>query len=171
VILLEFWLGLTVRYRLSRRQRIERPSLGLVRDLLFGGSFRFDHLAFTFSPRSTRRRMVFNSQSSLSLSICYRVRLILIGSPITLGSAFTYQSLFFFRAGVRSGPSFLGDSPIRTRPATIMPIVESPLGCRESYWIGPDYRWLYASDRASQRCEGDPILGKQFRAGGGTVHT
>jgi hypothetical protein len=47
VVLLEFWLGLTVRYRLSRRHRIESPSIGLVRDLLFGGSLRFDHC---FSP-------------------------------------------------------------------------------------------------------------------------
>jgi hypothetical protein len=34
---------------LSRRQRIERPSLGLIRDLMLSGSFRFDHLAFTLS--------------------------------------------------------------------------------------------------------------------------
>jgi hypothetical protein len=34
VVCLEFWLGLTVRYRLPRRQRIESPSIGLVSDLL-----------------------------------------------------------------------------------------------------------------------------------------
>jgi hypothetical protein len=56
VILLEFWLGLTVRYRLSRRQRIESPSIGFVRDLSCGGSLRFDHLAFTFSPDLNRAR-------------------------------------------------------------------------------------------------------------------
>jgi hypothetical protein len=54
VVLVEFWLGLTVRYRLPRRQRIESPSIGLVRDLLLGGSLRFDHLAFTFSLSSTK---------------------------------------------------------------------------------------------------------------------
>jgi hypothetical protein len=42
---------LTVRYRLPRRQRIEGPSIGFVRDLLLGGSLRFVHLLFTFSPR------------------------------------------------------------------------------------------------------------------------
>jgi hypothetical protein len=44
VVLLEFWLGLTVRYRLSRRHRIECPSIGFVHNLLLGGSLRFDHL-------------------------------------------------------------------------------------------------------------------------------
>jgi hypothetical protein len=51
VVRLELWLGLTVRYRLPRRQWIEGPSIGFVRDLLLGGSLRFDHLLFTFSPR------------------------------------------------------------------------------------------------------------------------
>jgi hypothetical protein len=50
VVRLELWLGLTVRYRLPRRQRIEGPSIGFVRDLLLGGSHRFDHLLSTFSP-------------------------------------------------------------------------------------------------------------------------
>ena len=45
---------------------------------------------------------------------------ILIGSLIILGSAFTYYSLFFFRARVRPGSSFLGGSPIRTRPLLII---------------------------------------------------
>jgi hypothetical protein len=53
VVLLELWLGLTVRYRLSRRHRIESPSIGFVRNLLLGGSLRFDHLLFTFSPSSS----------------------------------------------------------------------------------------------------------------------
>jgi hypothetical protein len=51
VVRLELWLGLTVRYRLPRRQRIEGPSIGFVRDLLLDGSLRFDHLLFTLSPR------------------------------------------------------------------------------------------------------------------------
>jgi hypothetical protein len=51
VVLLEFWLGLTVRYRLSRHHRIESPSIGFVRNLLLGGSLRFDNLLFAFSPR------------------------------------------------------------------------------------------------------------------------
>lgn len=51
MVRLELWLGLTVRYRLPRRQRIEGPSIGFVRDLLLDGSLRFDHLLFTFSPR------------------------------------------------------------------------------------------------------------------------
>ena len=46
MVLLEFWLGLTIRYRLSPRQRIESLSSDLVRDLSLGGSLRFDHLAF-----------------------------------------------------------------------------------------------------------------------------
>jgi hypothetical protein len=52
VVLLEFWLGLTVRYRLSRRHRIESPSVCLVRDLLRGGSLRLDHFPFAFWPGS-----------------------------------------------------------------------------------------------------------------------
>ncbi|MGA7072742.1 MAG: hypothetical protein WBZ30_15145, partial [Bradyrhizobium sp.] len=51
VVRLELWLGLTVRYRLPRRQRIEGgPSIDIDLDLLLGGSLRFDHLLFTFSP-------------------------------------------------------------------------------------------------------------------------
>lgn len=44
VINLELWLRLTVRYLLPRRQRMERLSRSFVRDLLLGGSRRFDHL-------------------------------------------------------------------------------------------------------------------------------
>jgi hypothetical protein len=55
VVFLEFWLGLTVRYRLSRRHWIESPSTGLVCDLLRGGSLRLHHFPFAFSPSSTRR--------------------------------------------------------------------------------------------------------------------
>src|SRR3984957_4512395 len=54
VVRLELWLGLTVRYRLPRRQRIEGPSIGFVRDLLLDGSLPFDHLHFTFRPSSTK---------------------------------------------------------------------------------------------------------------------
>jgi hypothetical protein len=36
---------------------MKSPSIGLVRDLLLGGSLRFDHLVLAFSPSSTRRRM------------------------------------------------------------------------------------------------------------------
>ena len=36
MVFLEFWLGLAVRYRLPRRKRMKSPSIGLVRDLLFG---------------------------------------------------------------------------------------------------------------------------------------
>jgi hypothetical protein len=46
VVLLEFWFGLTVRYRLSRHHWIESPSIGLVRDLLLGHPLRFDHYSF-----------------------------------------------------------------------------------------------------------------------------
>jgi hypothetical protein len=38
VVLLEFWLDLTVRNRLPGCHRIESPSIGLIRDLLLGGS-------------------------------------------------------------------------------------------------------------------------------------
>jgi hypothetical protein len=51
---LEFRLGLAIRYRLPRGQRIESPSVGFVRDLLRGGSLRFDHLLFTISPMARR---------------------------------------------------------------------------------------------------------------------
>ena len=61
---------------------------------------------------------------------------ILIGSPIILGSAFTYYSLFFFRARVRPGSSFLGGSPIRTRPLLIIAHGGISTGCRESCWMG-----------------------------------
>jgi hypothetical protein len=55
MVLLESWLCLTVRYRLSRRHGIESPSIGLVRDLLRGGSLRFDHL---LSPSALVRALV-----------------------------------------------------------------------------------------------------------------
>jgi hypothetical protein len=71
---------------------------------------------------------------------------ILIGSLIILGSAFTYYSLFFFRARVRPGSSFLGGSPIRTRPLLIIAHRGISTGCRESCWMGADYRGLYASE-------------------------
>jgi hypothetical protein len=64
---------------------------------------------------------------------------VLVGSPITLGSAFTYQSLFFFRPRVRSGPSFLGGSPIRTGPLLIVAHGGISTCCRESRWMGRDY--------------------------------
>jgi hypothetical protein len=57
VVFLEFWIGLAVRYLLPRRQRVECPAFSLMRDLLLGGPLRLDHLAFAFSPSSTRRRM------------------------------------------------------------------------------------------------------------------
>src|ERR1700742_2354704 len=60
---LEFWIGLAVRYLLPRRQRMECPPFGLVRDLLLGGPFWFDHLVFAFG-RSTR--MSRNSSGPLS---------------------------------------------------------------------------------------------------------
>jgi hypothetical protein len=50
---LKFRFGLAVRYRLPRRSRIDSPSIRFVCDLLLGGSLRFDHSAFTFSPSST----------------------------------------------------------------------------------------------------------------------
>jgi hypothetical protein len=43
-----------------------------------------------------------------------------IGPSIILGSALTYQSLFFFRACVCTRPPFLTGSPIRTRPLLIV---------------------------------------------------
>jgi hypothetical protein len=55
---MKFWLGLAVRYRLPRRKRVEGPSLELVRNLLLGRPLRLDHLLFSFSPSSTRRRML-----------------------------------------------------------------------------------------------------------------
>src|ERR1700721_453103 len=48
VVLLEFRLGLTVRNRLPGCHRIESPSIGLIRDLLFGGSLCFYLLLFHF---------------------------------------------------------------------------------------------------------------------------
>src|ERR1019366_8391746 len=83
VVRLEFWLGLTVRYRLPRRQRTESPSIGLVRDLLLGGSLRFEHLAFAFSPSSTRRRIAsgrpgrsscLRRQSSITANVSMAIR-------------------------------------------------------------------------------------------------
>gem|GEM_PF-4697717 len=50
MIFLKFWFGLVVRYRLSRRQRIERPSFSLVRHLIRSRFFLFAH-RFTLSPR------------------------------------------------------------------------------------------------------------------------
>src|SRR6202021_2922554 len=70
-------------------------------------------------PASPRRRAEdFESQQADGFSqLIFRFAAafgssVLVGSPIALGSAFTYQSLFFFRPRVRSGPSFLGGSPI-----------------------------------------------------------
>ena len=57
VVLLEFWLGLTVRYRLSSPQRVKSPSIGFVGNLLLSGSLRFEHLLFAFNPNPTGRRM------------------------------------------------------------------------------------------------------------------
>jgi hypothetical protein len=51
VVLLEFWLGLAIRYRLPRHKRMKRPSIGLVRDLLLRGSLRFDHLVLALQPQ------------------------------------------------------------------------------------------------------------------------
>ena len=62
VVCMKFWLGLTVRYRLPRRKRVESPWLELVRNLLLGGPLRLDHLVFPFSPSSTRRRMASNGR-------------------------------------------------------------------------------------------------------------
>jgi hypothetical protein len=50
VVFLKFRFRLTVGYRLSRRYRIESLSISLVDELLLGGSLRFDHLDFAFSP-------------------------------------------------------------------------------------------------------------------------
>jgi AAA domain len=47
--------GLAFRYCLPRPYRIERPSIGLVRDLLFGGSLRVDHFPFSLSPCAGRK--------------------------------------------------------------------------------------------------------------------
>src|SRR5882672_1369347 len=53
MVCLEFRGGLTVRYCLPRRQRMEGPSIGLVRDLLLRRSFLFAHfLALSRSPAS-----------------------------------------------------------------------------------------------------------------------
>src|SRR6202034_60792 len=52
VVLLKCRLGLAIRYRLSRRHRIESPSIGFVRDLLLDGSLRFHHLLFHPSARA-----------------------------------------------------------------------------------------------------------------------
>jgi hypothetical protein len=64
VVCLKFWLGLMVRYRLPQRQRIESPSIGLVRDLLLGRSLRFDHFAFAFpfafSPSANCSSLLFS---------------------------------------------------------------------------------------------------------------
>ena len=49
VIFLKFRPGLTVRYRLPRRQ-INCPSIGFVCNLLLGGSLRFDHLVSVPRP-------------------------------------------------------------------------------------------------------------------------
>jgi hypothetical protein len=67
---------------------------------------------------------------------------ILVGSPIALGSTFTCQSLFFFRPRVRSGPSFPGNSPIRTRPLLIVAHGGISTGCRESRWMEPRLSWV-----------------------------
>jgi len=37
----ELWIGVAVRYRLPRPDRVLGLSVRLVRDLLLGGSFRF----------------------------------------------------------------------------------------------------------------------------------
>jgi hypothetical protein len=55
VVLLKCRLGLAIQYRLSRRHRIESPSIGFVRDLLLGGSLRFHHLLFHPSARARDR--------------------------------------------------------------------------------------------------------------------
>jgi hypothetical protein len=76
-----------------------------------------------------------------------------IGPSIILGSALTYQSLFFFRACVCTRPPFLTGSPIRTRPLLIIAHGDISTGCRESCWIGRDYRGLCASDSWPRRSE------------------
>jgi hypothetical protein len=50
VVLLKFWLGLAFRYRLPRPQRVESSSSGLILNLFFGRTFRFDHLFSLSDP-------------------------------------------------------------------------------------------------------------------------
>ena len=45
-VFVKFWFGLTVRYCLSRPQRVEGPSIGFVRKLLLGRLLGLDHLLF-----------------------------------------------------------------------------------------------------------------------------
>jgi hypothetical protein len=79
-----------------------------------------------------------------------------IGPPIVLGSALTYQSLFFFRARVRPRPSFLGGSPINTRPLLIIAHGGVSTGCRESCWMGLDY----TPTEWPATCNKDPLLSR-----------
>jgi hypothetical protein len=76
-----------------------------------------------------------------------------IGPSIILGSALTYQSLFFFRACVCTRPPFLTGSPIRTRPLLIIAHGDISTGCRESCCIGRNYRGLCASDSWPRRAQ------------------
>jgi hypothetical protein len=55
MVFLKFGFGLAVRYCLPRPRRIEGSSSSLVLNLFRGRSLRLDHLAFAFSPSSTRR--------------------------------------------------------------------------------------------------------------------
>jgi hypothetical protein len=56
VVFLKFGFGLAFRNGLPRQYRIEGPSIGLVLNLFRSSSLWLDHLAFAFSPSSTRRR-------------------------------------------------------------------------------------------------------------------
>ena len=55
MVLLEFRSGLAFRYLLPRRQRMEGPSIKLVRDLLLRRSFFFGHRSSLAPDRPGRR--------------------------------------------------------------------------------------------------------------------
>jgi len=72
--------------------------------------------------------------AGLALGVAALGPSILIGSPIKFRAAFTYQSLFFFRARVCSRPSFLRGAPIPAGSPLFVTHCVSSAGCRESLW-------------------------------------
>jgi hypothetical protein len=114
---------------------------------------RIVHLSFVrhgardWSP--ARKPPPVSAWRSLSPRGTYRASLgfgssILARSSINLGSAFTDYSLFFFRARVCSGPSFLCRSPVCTRPLLSVAHRASPLV--DENRSGTHYRGLQARD-------------------------
>ena len=69
MVLLEFRGGLAFRYLLPRRQRMQGPSISLVRDLLLRRSFFFGHLSSLAPDRLGRRNSLYRPRRSCRHSV------------------------------------------------------------------------------------------------------